>query len=172
MQDPINDGPPSQAPTYSPAFDKPRDEAPGTAGNQIQAVADDAKQTAQSLAGQAKQTLVGKLDGQKGAAANMVEQLAQSVQRSGEQFEGRQDWIASAIGRGASELNAFAGTIRDKDVGELVGDVQAFATRQPALFMAAAFAAGFVVARVGKVVAGDLSRDDLPTMPEVGHGQR
>ena len=172
MQDQINDGPPSEASAYPPEFDKPRDESPGPAGNQIQAVADDAKQTAQSLAGQAKQTLAGKLDGQKAAAADMVEQLAQSVQRSGEQFEGRQDWIASAIGRGASELNAFADTIRDKDVGEFVGDVQAFATRQPALFMAAAFAAGFAVARVGKVVAGDLSRDDLPTMPEVGHGQR
>ena len=157
MQDPTNDGPPHEATAHPPTSERP---------------GDDAERTARSLAGRAKQTLAGKLDGQKSAAADMVEQFAQSVQRSGEQFEGRQDWIASAIGRGSSELSAIADTIRDKDLGELVGDVQAFAVRRPALFMAAALAAGFAVARIGKVIAGDLSRDDLPTMPEVAYGKQ
>ena len=167
MQDPTNDGPPNgtSVPSSFP------DDNPASPDNQLQATAGDAAQTAQSLAGQAKQKLAGKLDGQKGAAADMVEQFAQSVQRSGEQFQGRQDWIASAVGRGAEELNTLASSIRDKDIGELVDEVQSFAVRQPAVFMAAAFAAGFAVARVGKVITGDLSRDDLPTIPEVAHGQ-
>ena len=97
--------------------------------------------------------------------------MAQQVHRSGEQFEGRQDWIASAVGRGAAELNTLAGAIRSKDLSELASEAQAFARRQPALFMGAALAAGFAVARLGKVVAGGLSRDDLPTVPEVGNGQ-
>ena len=110
-------------------------------------------------------------EAQKGAAADLVEQLARSVQQSGEQFEGKQDWIASAIGRGAAELNTLAGAIRDKDLGEFANEVGAFARRQPALFIGATLAVGFAVARLGKVVAGDLSRDDLPTVPEVGNGQ-
>lgn len=171
MQDPINDGPPDDAP-HSSAPGVPQDGGDaGAPGDQLPAAAGAAAQTARSLAGQAKQTLADKLDGQKGAAADMVEQFAQSVQRSGEQFQGSQDWIASAVGRGAEELNTLAASIRDKDVGELVDEVQSFATRQPAVFMAAAFAAGFAIARVGRVIAGDLSRDDLPTIPEVAHGQ-
>ncbi|WCT75850.1 hypothetical protein PQ455_20715 (plasmid) [Sphingomonas naphthae] len=112
-----------------------------------------------------------KLDDQKGTAANFVEQLAQTVQKSGEQFEGQQDWIASAIGRGAAELNTLAGSLRDKDLGELTREVQSFARRQPALFIGATLVAGFAVARLGKIVASDVSREDLPTVPEVGHDQ-
>ncbi len=144
------------------ATSAPGVQAPAGTGN--------AGQTA-SLAGQAGRKLTDTLDSQKGAAADFVEQLAQTVQRSGEQFAGRQDWIASAVGRGAAELNTLAGAIRDKDLGEFASEVAAFARRQPALFIGAALAAGFAVARLGKVVAGDLSRNDLPTVPEVGNGQ-
>lgn len=133
---------------------------------------DTGEQAAGSLTDQAKQRLTGALDGQKGTAADMVETLAGTVKRSGEQFEGQQDWIASAIGRGAAELSTLANTMREKDLGELAGDIQSFGRRQPALFMGAALAAGFAVARLGKIVAGDLSRADLPTIPEVGDGQR
>ena len=173
MQDPFNSGTPSgpsvmpQSPDRSP---EPASSAPAPV-DQAKAAAGDVAETASALAGQAQQKLTGTLATQKGAAADFVEQLAQTVQRSGEQFEGKQDWIASAVGRGAAELNTLAGSLRDKDFGELVGEAQAFASRQPALFMGAALAAGFAVARLGKVVAGDLSRDDLPTVPEVGNGQ-
>ena len=173
MQDPFNSGTPSgpsvmpQSPDRSPEL---ASSAPAPV-DQAKAAAGDVAETASSLAGQAQRKLTGTLVTQKGAAANFVEQLAQTVQRSGEQFEGKQDWIASAVGRGAAELNTLAGSLRDKDLGELAGEAQAFARRQPALFMGAALAAGFAVARLGKVVAGDLSRDDLPTVPEVGNGQ-
>ena len=172
MQDSKNDGPPDGAPANSPPPDEPHGGQHATSESQLPAATEGAAQTAQSLANQARQTLAGKLDGQKSAAADMVEQFAQSVQRSGEQFAGSQDWIASAIDRGAQELNSLASSIRDKDVGELAGEVQSFATRRPAIFMAAAFATGFAIARVGKVIAGNVSRDDLPTIPEVGDGQQ
>ena len=137
----------------------------------MQESAGGAGQPAPSITGQAKQKLTGALDARRGTAADYVEQLAQTVQRSGRQFEGQQDWLASAIGRGAAELNTLAGTIRDKDLGQLASEVQTFARARPALFMGAALAAGFAVARLGKVAAGSLSREDLPTMPEMSNGQ-
>lgn len=169
MQDPTTSGVPGGTTVFAISPDDSQDTnafapASGKANEAAPAA------TAPSLANQAKQTLVSKLDDQKGTAANFVEQLAQTVQKSGEQFEGQQDWIASAIGRGAAELNALAGSLRDKDLGELAGEVQSFARRQPALFIGATLVAGFAVARLGKIVAGDLSRDDLPTVPEVRHG--
>ena len=173
MQDPFDSGSPSSATATPLSSDRVSDRTASTSTmvGQASAAAGDAGQPASSLTGQARQKLTGTLESQKGAAADFVEQLAQSVQRSGEQFEGRQDWIANAIGRSAAELNTLAGAIRDKNLGEFAGEVGAFARRQPALFMGAALAAGFAAARLGKLVAGDLSRDDLPTMPEVGNGQ-
>jgi hypothetical protein len=169
MQDPTTSGAPGGAPAFSPFPDQPRGAGNGSAlGQQAQAAAGEAAQAATSIGEQAKQKLSGALDGQKGTAADMVQKLADTVKQSGEQFQGKQDWIASAVGRGAEELNTLAGSLRDKNVGDLLGEAQSFARRQPAMFMAAALAAGFAVARLGKVVAGDLSRDDLPTVPSLG----
>jgi hypothetical protein len=165
MQDTITGGPESGAPAIPLAPD------PQAGGSTPGGAQMSGGQAASSLADQARGKLTGALDTQKGAAADMIEKLAGTVQRSGEQFQGQQDWIASAIGRGATELNTLAGSLRDKDIGDLAREVQSFAKAQPALFIGAALAAGFAVARLGKVVAGDLSRDDLPSMPEVAHGQ-
>lgn len=174
MQDPISGGtgngaPPTPSPAQqstgtstapaAPASSQEQHDNPGSTGPATQSVTE-----------QAKQRLTGALEGQKSAAAEMVEQLAETMERSGEPFKGRQDWIASAIGRGADELNTLARSLRDKDLGALAGEIQTFARQQPALFVGAALAAGFAVARLGKVAAADLSRDDLPSMPEVGHG--
>jgi len=154
---------PDQGETGSPVTSSTQGGTPSATGEAVQA--------ASSVAGQAKQKLAGALEARKSTAADYVEQLAQTVQRSGQQFKGQQDWLASAIGRGAAELNTLAGTIRDKDLGQLASEVQTFARARPALFMGAALAAGFAVARLGKVAAGSLSREDLPTMPEMSNGQ-
>ena len=123
----------------------------------------------------ATNALTGALEGRKNAAADAVRGFARTVHRSGEQFEGQQDWIASAVQRGAAELDDFADTLGRQSIGDLAGQVQTFAKRQPILFLSAAFAAGFGLARLGKIVAGDLSRDDLPTMAgvqsEASHGR-
>lgn len=175
MQDPFDSSSPSSA-TLTPSspdhFPDRAAAASTTVGQGPASAAGNAEQPAASLGHQVRQKLAGTLDSRKSAAADFVDQLAQNVQRSGEQFEGQQDWIASAIGRGATELNTLASAIRDKDLGEFASEVQGFARRQPALFMGAALAAGFAVARLGKVVASDLSSADLPTVPEVGNGQR
>jgi hypothetical protein len=172
MQDHTTSGLPNSAAAYPSSPDQDRD-----TNTDIPVAHEQAKATPEpeaagsSLAGQAKQRLAGTMDTQKGTAADFVEQLAQTVQKSGQQFEGQQDWIASAIGRGAAELNTLAGSLRSKDVSELAREVQLFAGRQPALFIAATVVAGFATARIGKMVASDMSRDDLPTLPEVGNGQ-
>lgn len=172
MQDPFNGGAPSGAAVLPSLNDRSpeRNAVAATPVNQGQAAADDAGRPA-SLARQAKQKFAGTLYSQKDAAADFVAQLAETVQRSGERFEGQQGWIASAVGRGADELNTLAGSIRDKNLDELASEVGAFARRRPALFIGAALAMGFAAGRLGKVVAGDLSRDDLPTVPEVGNAQ-
>jgi predicted transcriptional regulator len=102
--------------------------------------------------------------------AGRIEELAQSVHKAGEPFAGQQEWIADAIERGATELNALASSLRDNDVGSLARQVRTVAQRQPALFAGLCLAGGIAIARIGKLVAADVSREDLPSLPEVVHG--
>lgn len=177
MPDPINEMmTPGEATARFPDHDRPADRpegsnTPTTSVVGARAAGQDSAAAATTITDQAKRTLTGALDGRKSAAADMVAQLAQTVRDSGAKFEGKQDWIASAIGRGAQELGTMADSLRQKDVGVLLGEVQAFAQRRPAVFIGAAVAGGFAIARLGKVVAAELSQDDLPTIPEVGHGR-
>lgn len=144
----------------------------GAAASEAGAAVNQAKDQAASLVGQVKEKALTAASDQKDGIADGIDNLAQTVKKSGEQFAGQQDWIASAIDRGAGELSTLASSLRQNDLGSLVGQVRSFARRQPALFVGACLAAGFAVARLGKVVAADVSRDDLPTLPEVGHGDR
>lgn len=146
-------------------FDKASDAAASAKDAAGEAVGQ-AKDQASSLLGQA----LAAASGQKDGLADTLDDLAQSVHKSSEQFAGQQDWIAGAIERGATELSSLATSLRDNDLTSLVGQVRSLARRQPAVFVGACLAGGFALARLGKIVAADVSRDDLPTMPEVGHG--
>lgn len=127
-------------------------------------VGDDAAAKPASIVDQVKDHVASTASDQKDGIADRLEDVAEAVHRSGEQFAGKQDWIAGAIERGASELTALAGSLREADIGTIVQQVQVFARRQPGLFVGASLAAGFALARFGKVVAKDVSRDDLPTI--------
>ena len=134
-------------------------------------IADKASDQASTLIGQVKEQASSALSGQKDGLADRIEDIADAVHESGARFEGKQDWIAGAIERGAAELSTLATSLRENDLASLFGQVQSIARRQPALFIGASLAAGFAVARLGKLVVADVSREDLPTRPEVGHGQ-
>jgi hypothetical protein len=134
--------------------------AKDAAGEASSSLADEAT----SLLGQVKQQAVSILSDQKDGVADRIDTLAETVHRSGAQFEGKQDWIAGAIDRGAAEVRSLATALRENDLASLFRQVQSIARQQPALFIGASFAAGFAVARLGKLVASDISQDDLPTL--------
>ena len=135
------------------------------------AVAGQAADKASSLLGQVKDKAAAAVESRKHDLADRVDGFAIAVHKSGEQFSGNQDWIASAVGRGAAELSTVATALRENDLNGLIGEVRNFARQQPAAFVGASLMAGFALARLGKIIVGDLSRDDLPTLPEVAHGQ-
>lgn len=162
----------TQPPAGAPAAGGSTSSAASGAAEQAKEVAGQAADKASSLVGQVKDKAVSAVEGQKAGLADQLDSLAESVHRSGEQLHGKQDWIAGAVERGAAELSTLASSLRENDVQALFGQVQSFARRQPAVFIGAMFAAGFGLARFGKIVAADVSRDDLPTLPEMGHEQR
>lgn len=138
---------------------------------QVRGLKEEATTKASSLIGQVKEKVSSTLSSKKDGIADRVEEVADAVHRSGEQFAGKQDWIAGAIERGASELTGLAGSLREADVSTLIGQIRSFARRQPGLFVGASLAAGFAIARVGKIIAADVPRETSPTRPEVAHGK-
>ncbi|MGI4730704.1 MAG: hypothetical protein ACRYFW_03015 [Janthinobacterium lividum] len=144
----------------------PTDRNPQVRGD----VAGQAKRQATSLLDQAKDKVLTVASTGKDDLAGRLDELAQSVHKAGEPFASEQQWIAEAIERGATELNTLASSLRDNDVGSLARQVRTVAQRQPALFAGLCLAGGIAIARIGKLVAADVSREDLPSLPEVGHG--
>ena len=146
-------------------------EQAGQAGSQAlgqaQELAHEAQERGASLVGAVGERLASTAQAQKETLAERLEDVAQAVHRSGEQLEGHQDWIASVVERGATELSALASTMRTNDLQGLMGSLQDLARRQPALFAGASLAAGFALARVGRVAVAGASKSDLPKLPEV-----
>ena len=128
-------------------------QAGGDAVQQAKAVAGEARDRASSLLGAASEKATSIADEQKQNVAGYLEDVAQAVHRSGEQMEGHQDWIAHLVERGADELGTLANTLRTNDLQSLLGELGSLARRQPALFVGASMAAGFALARVGRVAA-------------------
>jgi len=145
--------------------------AVGSAKDDIDAVADGAGEQASSLIEQAKAKVATTLSDHKHGIADRIDQLADTVHQSGAQFEGKQDWLAGAIDRGAIELGSVAKALRENDLASLFQQVQSMARQQPGLFIGASLAAGFAFARLGKLVVADVSRDDLPTLGGHDHAQ-
>ena len=141
-------------------------EAGADAVSQAKDVARDAKDRASSLASDAKETATSAAETQKDNLAGQLDSFADAVHRSGEQFEGEQDWVAKLVKRGSDELGALADTLRANDLQSLVGNLDGLARRQPALFLGASVIAGFALARIGKVaVSGALPADGSDGQP-------
>ncbi len=126
-------------------------QAASGAFEQARAVAHDAQAQAASVAGTVGQQASAMAETQKANLAERLEDVARAVHKSGEQLEGHQDWVAHLVERGADELTALASTLRSNDLQSLLGDLGSLARRQPALFVGASMAAGFALARVGRL---------------------
>ena len=118
----------------------------------------------------------------KDRATDGLGSLAQAVRQSTQPFrENQQDTIAQYIEKAADQLDRFSSHLRQRDINDIVDDVQRFARRQPAVFIGAAFAAGVVAARFLKSSNNGGSYRAVPRygqqdtrygQPATGYGQQ
>lgn len=87
------------------------------------------------------------LSSQKDKAVQTVSGLASSLHSAAGSMEGEQAQIAEYVRKAADQLEQFSRNIEQKNVGELITDVESFARRQPAIFLGAAFGVGLLAAR-------------------------
>ena len=108
-------------------------------------------ETAHGLMDRVRTGATAQLSTQKDRATDGLGSLAQAVRQSTQPFrDNNQETIAQYIEQAADQLERFSTTLRQRDIGDIVGDVQQFARRQPAMFIGAAFTAGLLAARFMK----------------------
>jgi hypothetical protein len=97
---------------------------------------------------QAQQQARAFLAGQKDAAADHIANLSQVLHGTVDQLREKSPGaISDYAGRAVDGLDSVAAALRQEDMRSLVGTVEEFARRQPALFMAGSVALGFALAR-------------------------
>ena len=126
---------------------------PYTATPSSGATAQDARGLAEQVRGRASTALTQ----QKDRAAQSLGTIADAMRSTGRQLgDNNQSAIATYVNSAADSIQRWTQTIQNKDIGEIVEDVQRFGRRQPALLVGLSFGAGLLAARFLK--SSDASR--------------
>lgn len=88
------------------------------------------------------------LNRQKDSAAAGIDDMAAALHDASQRRQDQgDDTFARLAGSAADGLERFSGTLRNKDVGTMLRDVNSFAHRQPVAFFGLAIAAGVLATR-------------------------
>lgn len=92
-----------------------------------------------------------RLTDQKTRAAERVSTVADTLKSSSEDLAGRgEERVSRYVEQAADQVERIASYLQDAEVSEVVHRVERFARREPAAFMAGAFAVGFLASRLLK----------------------
>jgi hypothetical protein len=105
------------------------------------------------LASQTRGKVETTINEQKSAGADYIGLLASAAQRAAGEFEGDVPHAARFIRQAAEQIGSVATAVRDRNVRELVGEVEQFARRQPTLFFGGALFLGFAAVRFLKTTS-------------------
>jgi hypothetical protein len=127
-----------------------RDEA-GELGRRARATAAEMKEGARGVADDVKEQVRATTAKQKDAAAEQIDGWAHALNTASDDLRDRgQESAAAWIRQAAAGLERASGTMRARDIDDLVGTVEDFARRQPVAFLGGAVVAGFGLARLMK----------------------
>ena len=89
------------------------------------------------------------LEEQKRRIADRISGIARALRSAAQPLDESQSHIiARYLEQGAMQVDSFSRRMRERHWGELVGDTEDFARRQPTWFVLGAVATGFVVGRL------------------------
>jgi hypothetical protein len=103
--------------------------------------------SARDLANSAKDRVESAMTQQKSVGADYIGSIAQAASRAAREFENDVPQAAHYIRQASEQIQSVADTVRERDMRELVGEVQDFARRQPTLFFGGAVVLGFAALR-------------------------
>jgi hypothetical protein len=104
--------------------------------------------TKDGIVGRVRERAAAQLSTQKDRATDGLGSVAQAVRQSTRQLrDSKHETIAQYVEKAADQIDRASNELKNRDVSQLVNDVQRFARKQPALFVGSAFALGIVGAR-------------------------
>jgi hypothetical protein len=117
-------------------------------------------ETAKTVASDAGEQLKITIQDQKQAGAHHVARFAQAVESAADQLDRDTPELARYVREAAHQVEAFSQNLRERDVRQLLGDVQDFARQQPTAFLGASMLVGFGLARFFKSAGPGLMAGD------------
>lgn len=125
------------------------------ARSDIADAAEESKRAAQEAAGSVQQAATDQAEEAaheaKTAAAGSATRVAKELEEAAARCSEDDTWAQGLLKEGASSLRTASGYLSGNRVDELLRDGEAFARNNPAAYLGASIAAGFMLARVGKV---------------------
>jgi len=112
------------------------------------------------MANTAKDKVEAAVSQRKSVGADYIGSIAQATGRAANEFEAELPQAAHYIRQASEQIQGVADTVRERDVRELVGEVQDFARRQPTLFFGGAVVLGFAALRFLKSTAPAMASGD------------
>ena len=109
---------------------------------------------AKDVASQAGETLQKTVDERKGAGADYVASLADTIRRAAGEFNDDVPLAATYIRKAADQVETVADTLREGNVSDLIRGAQSFARSQPTAFLGLAVLTGFGAIRFLKSASG------------------
>jgi hypothetical protein len=94
-----------------------------------------------------------KIESGKRSAADQIDQVAQALNRAGEELNQSQPTLANYASQFASSVSTFANRLRDGNMDELLSDTRELARRNPGMFLLGGVALGFALSRFLKASA-------------------
>jgi len=123
-------------------------EVAGQVKETVGQVADQAQQAAGQVVDQAREQVSSRLVDQKDRAADGLTSVAQALRQASQQLRGQdQQAVTDYVETAASQVERISNYLKQNDLGGLIGDVEQFARRQPALFLGGTFVLGLLGAR-------------------------
>lgn len=134
-------------PATTTTGDTARQMAPGTTAK-AQEIGERIQHEAQRLTQQAKDQGQAMFQDQKSAMAEQVSGLASALHNTAEHLKTQdQRAMAQYTQQAAEGLQRFSQTLKDRDLGSLMSQVENFARQQPGAFIGSAALLGFMAAR-------------------------
>jgi hypothetical protein len=135
----------------------PSSDTGSTAQDKAREAAVAAKDRASDMWSGTKEQARSKLNEQKDVAADRIGSVAESLRESSRRSGDESDPIARFAGTAADSLERLSSGLRNKDVSDMLRDVDSFARNQPVAFFGLALVAGFIAVRAMRDI-GDIQR--------------
>jgi hypothetical protein len=118
------------------------------AKQQTQQVIEQTQQKAGEAMDRARDQVKSQVATQKERARDSLEGVAQALHQTGQQLREANQGVLGEYAEGAARMvERVSGYLDQRNIDQLVGEVEAFGRRQPGLFLGGAFALGFLAAR-------------------------